>query len=196
MTLEITVCISTIPPRAKKLRQALWSVIGQTQQPNAIVVEFDHLRTGAAATKNRALAQVQTEWVAFLDDDDQFMPEHLEKLSRAQQESDADVIYSMPHIPQMADTHDPQGRRGLPFDADELRKRSYIQTTSLVRTDLFKRSGGFQIPDQRLYPGSIYDDHGAWLALLDHGAKFFHLPEQTFYWQVDGGNTSGLPSRW
>jgi glycosyltransferase involved in cell wall biosynthesis len=74
---DITVCIPTIPPRAKMLARALESVAEQTLQPAAIIVEYDHEHTGAAATKNRALAKVTTPLVAFLDDDDHFLPHHL-----------------------------------------------------------------------------------------------------------------------
>lgn len=191
MSSDITVVIATIPIRAKMLRKALASVVLQTFQPAAIVVEYDHEHTGAAATKNRGLARVTSEWVAFLDDDDQFMPEHLKKLRGAQLDSGADVVYSMPFIPQIPGGIDPSGMRGAPFDPDELRRRSYIQTTSLVRTKLAQSVGGFQCP-----PGSDYDDHGLWLAILDAGGTFHHLPEQTFLWEHHGRNTSGRADRW
>lgn len=195
---RITVCIATIPPRAALLRRALASVVAQTHQPAAVVVEYDHDRLGAAATKNRALAAVRTPWAAFLDDDDQFLPMHLERLLAAAQADDADVVYSIPDVPQRPDRRDPCGRYGVPFDGEELRRRSYIQTTSLVRAGLMRTAGGFQCP-----PGSDYDDWGAWLALLDHGARFVHLPEVTFIWNHWGpgrpgvpGNTSGRADRW
>jgi glycosyltransferase involved in cell wall biosynthesis len=206
MTERITVCIATIPPRQKLLRKALSSVCIQTLAPTAIIVESDPDRTGAAATKNRALAKASTEWVAFLDDDDQFMPEHLDKLFTAAQREDADVVYSRPFIPQIPDHEDPTGRRGAPFDADELRERSYIQTTSLIRADLMRKAGGFQVPPpSKHYIPQVenYDDWGAWLAMLDLGARFFHVNEQTFIWNHWGagvpgqpGNTSGRPDRW
>jgi glycosyltransferase involved in cell wall biosynthesis len=192
---DITVVIATIPIRAKMLRKALASVVLQTFQPAAIVVEYDHEHTGAAATKNRGLAKVTTEWSAFLDDDDQFMPEHLEKLREAQLDSGADVVYSMPYIPQLAAQGgvDPSGMRGTPFDPDELRRRSYIQTTSLVRTKVAQSVGGFQLPRHTV---SDYDDWGFWIACLDAGASFHHLPEQTFIWEHHGQNTSGRSDRW
>ncbi|HEY3689659.1 MAG TPA: glycosyltransferase [Pseudonocardiaceae bacterium] len=193
MSSDITVVIATIPIRAKMLRKALASVVLQTFQPAAIVVEYDHEHTGAAATKNRGLAKVTTGWVAFLDDDDQFMPEHLGKLREAQLDSGADVVYSMPFIPQISGGIDPSGMRGAPFDPDELRRRSYIQTTSLVRTKLMQSTGGFQLPR---HVESDYDDWGAWLALLDAGAAFYHLAEQTFVWEHHGRNTSGRADRW
>jgi glycosyltransferase involved in cell wall biosynthesis len=197
---EITVVIATIPPRKEMLARALNSVGYQTRSADLIVIEPDPNHTGAAATKNRGIAKVTSEFVAMLDDDDEFWPEHLEKLLAAQQEHQADVVYSMPFIPGRPGGMDPCGRFGQPFDADELRKRSYIQTTSLIRTELLKAAGGFQIPEGRGVP---YDDWGAFLALLDLGAKFFHVAEQTFTWHHHGygrpgvpGNTSGDPSRW
>jgi glycosyltransferase involved in cell wall biosynthesis len=193
MSSDITVVVATIPIRAKMLRKALASVVLQTFQPAAIVVEYDHEHTGAAATKNRGLARVTSDWVAFLDDDDQFMPEHLEKLREAQLATGADVVYSMPFIPQIPGGIDPSGMRGAPFDPAELRRRSYIQTTSLVRTKLIQATGGFQLPQ---HVTSDYDDWGAWLALLDAGATFHHLPEQTFIWEHHGRNTSGRSDRW
>jgi hypothetical protein len=81
--------------------------------------------------------------------------------------------------------------RDAPFDPDELRSRSFIQTTSLVRTKLIQASGGFQCP-----PGSDYDDWGCWLVLARRGPTFHHLAEQTFICEHHGQNTSGRPDRW
>jgi glycosyltransferase involved in cell wall biosynthesis len=212
---DITVCIATIPPRAKMLRRALASVAVQTLQPAAIVVEYDHEHTGGAATKNRAAAKATTPWIAFLDDDDQFLPHHLKTLSghvadmimysEFGQLGNPHVVYSIPDVPQLPGRRDPNGRYGVPFDEAELRRRSYIQTTSLIRRDLFEKAGGFQLPDRTMPDGSPcpYDDWGLWLAMLDLGARFLHVPEVTFVWNHHGygrpgvpGNTSGQPARW
>lgn len=198
MSSDITVVISTIPPRFEVLKRAVQSVGTQTLQADALLIEMDAQHTGAAATKNRGIARVETEWTAMLDDDDEFMPEHLEKLMAGAQKSGADVVYSMPYIPGVPGGIDAGGNFGRPFDPAELRRRSYIQTTSLMRTSLLREAGGFQCP-----AGSIYDDWGCFLALLDIGARFHHVPEQTFVWHHWGygrpgkpGNTSGQPDRW
>lgn len=211
---DITVCIATIPPRQKLLRRALASVVAQTLQPAAIVVEYDHGHAGAAETKNRAAEKADTPWLAFLDDDDQFLPHHLRTLRESVQSGviwnhpgswGADVAYSIPDVPQLPARRDPDGRYGLPFDAYELRRRSYIQTTSLIRRAAFGNAGGFQLPDRTMPDGSPcpYDDWGLWLAMLDQGARFLHVPEVTFIWNHWGrgepgvpGNTSGQPNRW
>lgn len=186
---DITVCVASIPPRAKLLARALASVTVQTLQPVAIIVEIDHDRTGAAETKNRALAKSDTRYTAMLDDDDEMLPEHLEKLRLKAEMTEADVVYPWP---QMVGGGDPRPDRfGVPFDAEELRRGSYIPTTSLVRTKLAQSVGGFQ-----LLNGSPYDDWGLYIAMLNAGGKFVHHPERTWLWHIHRGNTSGQATRW
>lgn len=231
---DITVVIATIPPRSGLLARALASVAAQTLQPKAIIVEYDHGRTGAASTKNRAIRKAETEWVAPLDDDDLMLPDHLEQLWLAQRRTcdenpetveveshrpggapdvyayapgpGADVIYSVPHIPQIPGFRDPSGRYGQPFDADEMMRRSYVQTTSLLRTRRVVDAGGFQVPDV-VYdpqdPRRNYDDWGLYKQILARGGTFHHLNMSTFIWNHWGygtadrpGNTSGDPARW
>lgn len=190
MTPDVTVCVATIPPRADKLSRCLRSIAAQTYQPAQIIVEYDHGKTGAAATKNRALAAVRTPWVAFCDDDDELLRDYLYHLRQAAEDTGADVVYPDAFVPQIVGNRDPQMLAG-PFNADVLRQRSYIYSTCLFKTDLAREVGGYQHG-----PNGIYDDHGLWLAMLDAGATFHHLEEQLFIWNHDGGNTSGQPHRW
>lgn len=184
----ITVAIPSIPPRRSLLRQAIGSVLGQTRPADAISVAIDHHREGSAVTRNRALAAVQTPWCAFLDDDDQLKPNHLQRLLETADSTGADVVYPWP---EMHGSGDPRPDRfGVPFDAEELRRGSYIPVTSLVRTELAQRVGF------HYRPGSPYDDHAFYLGMLELGARFHHLPERTWIWNVLGQNTSGRPDRW
>lgn len=181
---DVTAVVCTIPQRAQLLRAALASVTAQTAQPAAIVVEYDHRRTGAAETKNRALARVTTPWVAWLDDDDVWYPEHLAVCVAAANESGADVVYPWP-VMVGAPPLNPR-LFGAPFDPDALRRGNYIPTTALFRADLAREVGGFQRP-----AGTLYDDWGLWLAMLDAGAKFHHAPAQTWEYRFHDGNTKG-----
>jgi len=187
--IDITVAIAHIPTRQVLLARALDSIQNQTYSAQHVVIDEDRAHTGGAATKNRALAKVRTGWVAFLDDDDYFLPQHLHLLASEALMTGADVIYSWPV---MDGGSDPRPEMfGKPFDADELRRGSYLHTTILVKTELAVRVGGFQKP-----PGSDYDDWGFHLALLDDGATFVHVPERTWVWTVRGQNTSGRGDRW
>jgi glycosyltransferase involved in cell wall biosynthesis len=190
---DISVCIATIPPRAKMLRQALSSVVIQTLQPGAIIVEYDHEHTGAAATKNRALDKVRTPWTAWLDDDDMFLPNHLEELAAGAEWSKADVIYSWPEMQGNADPT-PQWF-GRPFDGDALRKNSYVHTTTLFRTMMARSVGGFEATVHE-ESGMVLDDWGRWVKMLDAGAEFHHVPKRTWVWRVENQNTSGSGDRW
>lgn len=191
----VTVIIPHIPTRRVELLRALDSVAAQTHQPDAVIIATDNTRVGSAITRNRALAfNIASNWVAFLDDDDELLPNHLEVLVRAGIESQAQVIYSGCRPVDGAGNEIPRneewGRFGLPFDADLLRRTSYIPVTSLVSVYTARRIG-FGPPDD-----SDYDDWGFYLRALNTGAKFLHVPEVTWVWHHHGLNTSGRPDRW
>lgn len=200
----ITVIIPTITPRRVMLRRAINSVMTQRAPAAVLMVENDNGHTGSAATRNRALADVETQWVAFLDDDDELLPDHLLELTAGAAAHSADVVYSLPRVLDATGAEIP--RRwdwgGPPvFDPALLRRRSYVNITSLVRTELAQFVGGFAFTTDET--GASNDDHGFYLALLRAGAKFHHVPIVTWIWHHHGvgargvpGNTSGMPDRW
>ncbi len=186
----ITVIIATIPSRAALLDRALDSVHEQTMQAADVLVQVDVNREGAAATRNRALEAVETEWVAFLDDDDRWYPNHLRLCARAARLNNADVVY--PGYDVDGGT-DPVGCFGVPFDGGLLLRRNFIPVTALARTALVREAGGFQPhPDEH---GDPCEDWGLWLAMHRQGARFFHLPQKTWQWNLAPGSTRGRPDR-
>lgn len=189
---SVTVLIPSIPPRKQMLNRAIVSVLNQLRPADVIHVEIDHHRLGAAVNRNQALTTVDTDWVAFLDDDDELLPQHL--LVLLQNCDDADVIYTGCRVigSQGEDLGEREewGRFGRPFDGRLLREKSYLPVTSLVRTKMAQRSS-FHAPS-----GSTYDDWGFYLGLLDLGASFKHVPQKTWIWNHWGGNSSGRADRW
>lgn len=192
---EVSVVIPTHPQRIKNgmLTRALRSVVAQTYMPDVWHVVNDVARRGATATRNQGLMQVETDWVAFLDSDDEWLPNHLATLV-SHVDDDVDVLYSGCTVLDGTGHEVPRqeawGRFGQAFNADLLRKASYIPVTSMVRTTLAQRVGGFSYPS-----GSSYEDWGFYLKLLDAGARFMHIPEVTWIWHHHGNNTSGRPDR-
>jgi glycosyltransferase involved in cell wall biosynthesis len=191
----ITLIIPTIPPRKHLLTRALHSVAEQTLKPEQIIIQTDWLREGAAATRNKALEKVSTPLVAFMDDDDTLEPDHLARLHAGLAESGADVVY--PWYTVVGGTDPRPDREGKPFDADELRRGSYITVNCLVKSYLAKQAGFHVVP------GTTLDDWGFYLRLLDMDAEFHHVAYRTFNWYhwmnaETGrvGNTSGQPDRW
>lgn len=185
----VTVLTPTIDGRGDMMRRAMESVWRQAREPDAVVIESDPDRTGAVATRNRALERVTTDWVAFLDDDDELLRHHIRGCMKWAEKTGADVVY--PGCRPIGPDGKPKDlsdllRFGEPFDPNRLRRMSYIPVTSLVRTELVKQVGGFSYPD-----GSGFEDWGLYLKLLDAGARFSHFPSVTWIWYHHGENTSG-----
>lgn len=176
----ITVVIPTLSDRTT-LARAVASVEAQSL-PAAVLVEYDWEREGAAATRNRALTVVETEWTAFLDDDDELKPNHLRACARHARLTGADVVYPGYDV---VGGDDPINCFGIPFDATLLPRRNFIPVTTLCRTDLVRQVGGFQPhPDEY---GNPCEEWGLWLALVEAGARFSHLPQRTWVWHLGAG---------
>jgi glycosyltransferase involved in cell wall biosynthesis len=192
--MDVTVLIPTHVQRMDNgmLTRALKSVSVQTVKPREVLVVVDTFREGSAATRNRGLQSVSTEWVAFLDSDDEFLPYHLEQYDVSIALDDrVDVVYTGCVVRNQVGDNVPLreewGRYGQPFDADVLRQMSYIPVTSIVRTGLAQMAG-FSRPE-----GSLYDDWGFYLNLLNLDARFRHVSAITWVWHHHGMNTSGSP---
>lgn len=194
---SITVVTPTIGPRSLFLERAKYSVETQTYSGLIfhLVVE-DENRDGAPVTRQRGLDAVNTEWVAFLDDDDEFLPEHLERLMTAAQEHDADYVYSWYNV--IGGTDPRPEEFGRPWDPENPRQTTI---TTLVHTTTAQAAGflvGPEEDDDLLSPDRHYagEDWRFTKRIADSGATIFHLPEKTWLWHHHGGNTSGLPNRW
>lgn len=171
--MDLTVVIPTVPGRAHLLAEAVGSVIAQTEPYTEIRIVRDERRTGPSTTRNRGAAHLTTEWVAFLDDDDTWNPNHLATL--AAHAGDADVVYSLATI-EGRPGWDPQQRT---FDPDRLRRENYIPNGGIIRSSFFDSVTGYPADGQHLY-----EDWGLWLELLDADARFHCVPERTWTYRI------------
>lgn len=204
-----SVILPTIPPRTKLLRRALASVWGQTRDPDAVIVAVDRDGAGAGPTRTRAAFMADTNYVATLDDDDQFEPRHLEVLMRTAEETGADAVYpwftlvgwpdatpSRPDplaVPVNGQLVHPLGVPFGPEQAAHMRRHAFIPVCALYRTDLLRKVGGWPTPGTPDWPAPDCEDHGLWLRMLDAGAKIVHAPERTWVCHHHAGSTAGRP---
>ncbi|WUH94553.1 glycosyltransferase family 2 protein [Streptomyces sp. NBC_00433] len=197
--LEITVVIPAHPARVANgmLERAVQSVKNQLLPATDISVAVDETGQGAAATRQRALAAVQTEWVAFLDSDDWFYPEHLRVLAAGARTYRADYLFSYYWVHfndgRRWDANDPLGHFGKPFSNAAPHQTTI---TTLVRTDLAKQVGFHEPP-----PDSVVGGHRGgedWhftVGCAEAGARIVHVPRRTWAWVHHGANSSGIPGR-
>src|SRR5262245_18607176 len=195
--MKITICTPTHVARLYNgmFRAAMESAATQTLPPAAFSVAVDTDRQGAAPTRQRALEAVQTDWVAFLDSDDLFLPRHLELLAKHAIETEADFVYSWFKILTASGEileHDPifpMGHYLNPFNPEDP-----IETTitTLVRTDLAQEVGFYALDRGEANSG---EDRRFTLGCLEAGGKISHLVRKTWLWRHHGQNTSGLPTK-
>lgn len=188
----VGVAIPSIPVRSGLLQRAVGSVLSQTYPVRQISISVDHERLGAAGNRQRALNGIadDTDWVAFLDDDDTFMPQHVEKLVNFARETGADYVFPWFEVVQGIDPF-PQ-HFGKKYD---VAAPTHTTITVLVRTELAK-SIGFERPLNGDGAGGSGEDWDFTLRCIKAGARIEHLPERTWYWYHNSGNTSGRNDRW
>lgn len=196
----ISVVIPTFPLRRWMLTTALDSVWSQTRVPDQLVIQIDNNGEGACGTRNKGIEAVTSEWTAFLDDDDFLYPQHIEHLLAKAEETHADFVYPWfdgQHSSGLLAVEVEGVARevlGVEFGEEQAQclrtKGNFIPVTCLVRTELIQGVGGFSSPPWASADNPC-EDWGCWIKLLDVGAKFVHLPERTWRWNVHGKNTSG-----
>lgn len=195
--MSVSVCIPHLPVRVELLERAIASVCAQTVLPDEIIVAADVSREGAAATRNHAIHMASSSWLAFLDDDDELLPNHLELLLTVAEETRADLVYPWFEVPNGWDPFrlDGEPLEGRPFDdrAREciINQANFIPVTVLVRREFVQKLGGFPTPYTDRWPYGDCEDWGLWKDMLLHNATFVHLPERTWVWHWHGRNTSG-----
>lgn len=190
----ITVVIPAHAPRVRNgmVKRAVGSVLGQSLMAAAVIVEIDHGREGAAVTRDRGLQKVTTEWVAYLDSDDQLKPNHLQVLWDCVLRTGADVAYSWYEA--VGFGADPLPHFGKTFDPLH---PTQTTITVLERTVMAQRVGFRVPPEGALINGERYgEDFQHTVEMIQAGAHIVHEPVRSWFWNFHGANTSGRPDCW
>lgn len=167
------------------LERAARSVRAQTVPVEHVLAEDIH-HMGAAITRAHGLALVDTEWVAFLDSDDEMDPDHIEQLLACQQETGADYMYPWFRVVGGSDPF--PMFFGRPFDPA---CPNSTTITILVRTELAKAVNFARDPAVQVSG----EDFQFTLGCIAAGAKIVHHPARTWTWHHHGLNSAGLPDR-
>jgi LmbE family N-acetylglucosaminyl deacetylase/glycosyltransferase involved in cell wall biosynthesis len=150
------------------------------------VIEHENGR-GRAAAANAGAEKTSEETLAFLDDDDVFTADHLERLLAARRAGPEPIVYS-DAVTVLLES-DGEGWRerhrelqySMDFDPDYLLLANYIPLhTVLFDRALFARVGGFD-------PGFEYSEDWDLLIRLSFEAPFRHIRAVTAHYRVFEG---------
>ena len=188
----VSVCIPSIPTRSHLLKsRVLPSVLTQTHPVSEICISLDIKKEGAWENRNNATRMANSEWVAFLDDDDEFQPHHVKTLLTAAREQQADVVWGWFDVIGGSDPF--PMHRGRQWDVND---PHIFPITCMVRRSLIFDANAKFMPDNHNYGAWEHQDFPFWKSSHDAGGKFFGISDITWNWYHHETNTSGLPGRW
>ncbi len=156
--------------------------------PIALTLLRNEQPLGPAQARNRGIEAASSQWISLLDDDDEFLPDKLQRvLAKVAETPDSDAVYH-PGLIFMATEGITYATRldrlrPAPLGYRDLLVRNWIGGTPLVtvrRTSLLE-VGGFD-PDL-----PACEDFELWLRLARHGAKMRAIDQPlTRCWIVTG----------
>ena len=178
---SVAVCLVSLPERHRLLAEATESVYNQTLQPDHLLIGVDYAGVGEVANMNRLIdAAGPVDFLAFLHDDDIWLPNHLEA---AMQHADtADVIvadFDLVGRPQ----HTIERKHG---NFADLAFTNWFWPSAVVA----RRStwGHWTEPDRP--PPHDWVDWSNFRRLLTAGARFVHTNTLTCQYRFFGDNGS------
>jgi len=206
-TVELSVVIP-VYNRERQLARALASIAAQTRPVDEVIVVDDrstdrsvetartfpgpfevvvlrHARNaGASAARNTGLAAARGRWIAFLDSDDEWLPQKIEQQIAAIDQSGSDALVLLGRVivrGPLGDTTEPPHLKAEEVGiADYLfRQRGIVQLGTMLLPARFAKTVRFEMGQQ------INEDWEFCLGLEEAGAKFRMLEQPLLIWHDD-----------
>lgn len=207
----ISIILSTYN-RLDKLKRAINSVFAQTVTDWELIVADDastdgtedYMR-GLTATnpkikyirlpknhgkdtkpKNQAILASQGEYIAYLDDDNEYFPDYLENQLEMLQRTEVDVVYcDMIIIDDQNPQAPPQQAISMPFDPQVLMRKNFIDVSMVMhkRQAIFD-IGGF---DEKL---PRFVDWNVWVRMTKWGKTFFQNKKILVKYHISKDNSA------
>jgi teichuronic acid biosynthesis glycosyltransferase TuaG len=169
--LEVIVCDDgSGPPTQRELEG--WAA----DEPRLRYLRLPRNFGAPAAARNLGTEHAQGDWVAFLDDDDQWVRGKLRLQAEAIARGRYDVIASDASRASGAAYFGLQ-EEAEPDRAEFLRHNPIITSTAIVRREPLLAAGGFTDSALGISITGV-EDYAAWLNMANRGARFLVLPDR------------------
>lgn len=167
-------------------------VIDPLNRQNKITSLEHPANRGMAAARNTGIAAARGKYLAYLDDDDTYLPHHIETLVSFLEKNDCKVAYTdarRAHRKTISG-RDAVHRRDLPysidFDGDRILVQNFIPTLCVMHEkNCLDATGSF---DEELH---VLEDWDLWIR-MSRRYPFAHVKKITceFVWRTDGKTMS------
>lgn len=162
------------------------------RQAGATRIVSDGVNRGPSATRNRGIQAASGDLVAFLDADDRWLPDHLERSAATlERHPDADVAFSgYRQFGQVSREVRAEVESGRPLDLSVslLDVNHVLQSTAVVRRSALLAAGGYD--ESRRYG----EDFELWLR-LSLTSKFAATGAITVEYRTHPGQVTARPAR-
>jgi glycosyltransferase involved in cell wall biosynthesis len=167
-------------------------IIDSLNQQNKITFLEHPANRGMAAARNTGIAAARGKYLAYLDDDDSYLPHHIDTLVNFLENSDCKVAYTdayRAHIKTINGRKAVKSRDvaySIDFDSDRMLIQNYIPTLCVMHEKhCLDATGSF---DEEL---PVLEDWDLWIR-MSRRYPFAHVKEITceFVWRTDGKTMS------
>jgi glycosyltransferase involved in cell wall biosynthesis len=196
---DVTVCTATIPTRVDLLKRASKSVENQTLKVKDHLIKLDSEKLGQPLVLDQIIKEATTKYVAILDDDDEFLPNHIELLYKKIVETEADLVFPHFRYSNLSDAGHLERFRGLPWDNNNPHQ---VPITWIAKRETILEVGGFsgdfdvlsfEVDNQG---NRIGNDFNLIKKLSKANKHITNISEITWIYHVGHPSTLGMPIRW
>jgi glycosyltransferase involved in cell wall biosynthesis len=191
MSLDVTVAVCSFGGRE-------WQVLAESRAVPSAIAQAPVIRVHGESlhdARNTALDRVETEYVIFLDADDELEPGYVEQMAAGTADLRAPAVRYVkpngrarePYVPVVAGHRhfDYHGR--VICSADCLRDGNWLVVGSLARTGLLREVGGWE-------PWPLYEDWALWLRCWHAGATVEAVPQAVYRAHVRPDSRNRAPA--
>lgn len=176
-------------------RKKVETTVKDCQKVNDIEISYiQHERNrGACAARNTGINYAKGEYIAFLDDDDEWLPEKLERQIQVMHSSDAALVYCgricKNDVSGRSVVENTKYYKGNVFTL--LLYSNFIGSTSfpLLKADCLKQVGGF---DEKMQSAQDYD---VWLRIAENNQIDYVAEPLVIYHEHDGEQITSNPQK-